>query len=187
LSDSAGRISRAAESISQTVAQLPDRLSTERKEILATLESQEGKWRELVAGLDQALASGQKMSDSVTITVTNVDALLKRLGMEETATNAVVNTNSTPFNILDYSRTATEADNLAKDLNILVNSLNRSETEIQRLSQQAGADVQKAVDHGFRLGLVLVVVLLAGSVLAALLYNFLARKTKPTASAGPKP
>jgi hypothetical protein len=186
LSDSAERISRAAESISQSVSQLPDRLSTERKEILATLDVQESKLRELVAGVDHALVSGGKMSDSLTVTLTNFDGLIKRFGVGEPKTNAAPDTNSQPFNVLDYAKTADEVGNMAKDLNALVASVNQSTPGIRRLSQQAGADVQKIMDHGFRLGLGLIAALLTGSVLAGLIYRFFAEKLKQHAAAAPK-
>ena len=178
LSDSADRISRAAESVSQTASELPDRISAERKAILATLEQQEGKLRGLVAEVDRALVSGDKMSASLNITVTNFDALMKRFGVGEPSTNSAPDTNSPPFNILDYAKTADQIGGMAKDLNALVGSVNQSVPEIQRLSQQAGTDVQKVVDHGFRLGLVLIAVLLGGAVLAGLLYRFFAEKLK---------
>jgi len=151
LSDSAERIGRAAETMSQSVALLPDRLSTERKEILATLEQQESKLRDVVAQVDTALVSGKGLSDSLTITVTNVSGLMKQFGVSGPTTNAVPettvppDTNSQPFNILDYAKTAGEADNLVKDLNSLVASLNQSTPGIQRLSQQTVADAQKVV------------------------------------------
>jgi len=178
LSDSAARLSRAAESISQSASQLPDRLSAERKEILAALDSQQSKLRDLVAGVDRALVSGQKMSDSLNLTITNFDGLMKRFGVGEPTTNAAPDTNSPPFNILDYAKTAGEVGSMAKDINTLVGSVNQSAPAIQRLSQQAGADVQKVVDHGFWLGLVLIAVLLTGSVLAGLVYRFFAEKLK---------
>jgi hypothetical protein len=183
LSDSAGRISRAAESISQSVVQLPDRLSAERKEILATLDVQETKLHDLAAGVDRALVSGREMSDSLNITVTNLGGLMKQLAIGELTTKPATDTNSPPFNILDYAKTAGEADNLAKDLNTLVASLNQSTPGIQRLSQQTVADAQKIANHVFRLGLALIAV----SVAAGLLYTFLAQKIKQSAASGPKP
>ena len=77
-SDSMDRISRAAESVSQTAAQLPDRISAERKEILAALDQQEGKFRDLASEVNRSLVSANKMSASLTITITNFDALMKR-------------------------------------------------------------------------------------------------------------
>lgn len=172
LSDSAERISRAAEGLSQTAGQLPDRISAERKEVLAALDSHQGQLRDLVAGVDRALVSGEKMSSSLTITLTNAQGLAKQLRVGERRTNAP------PFNILDYAKTAEEVNAMAQNLNTLVGSLNQSAPEIQRLSRQASADLEKVVDRGFRLGLVLIAVLLTGAVLAGLLYRFFAEKLK---------
>jgi hypothetical protein len=188
LSESANRIGRAAENIGQAVAQLPDRLSAERKEILATLDVQEGKLKDLVVGVDQALVSGEKLSSSLTITVTNVDALMKRFGVGEPNTNppAPPVTNAPPFNILDYAKTADHVGNTVRELNTLVSSLNQSTPQIQRLSQQSSADLQKVVDHGFWLGLILIVVLLGGGLLAALIYRLILLKLRHVVPAAQK-
>jgi hypothetical protein len=188
VSDSAERISRAAEGISQSVTQLPDRLSAERREILASLDVQSTKLRELVTEVDHALVAGTELSSAFTITLTNFSVLMRQFGVgEPTTTAGPPDTNSPPFNILDYGKTADQVGSMAENLNTLVRSVNQSESQLQRLSQQAGADVQKVVDHAFRLGLVLIAVLLAGSVLASLVYRFLAEKLKRSAAAGPKP
>jgi hypothetical protein len=188
LSESANRISHAAEGIGQAVSQLPDRFSAERKEILATLDVQEGKLKDLVAGVDQALVSGEKLSSSLTITVTNVDALMKRFGVGEPNTNppAPPVTNGPPFNILDYAKTADQVGSTVRELNTLVSSLNQSTPQIQRLSQQTGADLQKVIDHGFWLGLILIVVLLGGAVLAALVYRLVLLKVRHVVPAAQK-
>ena len=65
-----------------------------------------------------------------------------------------------------------------------VQSMNQRAPEIQRLSRQASDDLEKAVDRSFRLGLVLIAVLLTGAVLAGLVYRFLAEKLKQRAGAG---
>lgn len=184
LTDSAGRISRAAETISQSVAQLPDRLSVERKEILATLDQQESKLRGVVADVDRALLSGKGMSDSLSITLTNFSDVMKLLGVSGPSgpapKTAEPDTNSPRFSILEYAKTAGEIDILAKDLNTLVASLNQSTPGIQRLSQQTVADAQKIANHVFRLGLVLIAV----SVLAGLLYTFLSLKLRQRVAGG---
>jgi hypothetical protein len=188
LSDSAGRISQAAENLSLTAAQLPDRLSAERKEILAALEQQEGKLRAVVTEVDRSLISGEKMSSSLNITLTNFDALMKRFGVGEPNTNAAPPaTNSAPFNILDYGKTAGQVGDMAKDLNTLITSINQSTPEMQRLSQQASANMTEVVNHGFRLGLVLIGVLLVGAVVAGLLYRFLGEKLRPRGGGPPLP
>jgi hypothetical protein len=178
LSDSAERISRAAESLAQTVGQLPDRISAERKEVLAALESQQGPLRDLVSGVDRALVSGEKMSSSLTVTLTNAQGLVNQLKPS---------TNRPPFNILDYAKTAEEIDAMAQNLNKLVGSLNQSEPEIQRLSRQASGEMEREVARGFWLGLVLIAVLLIGAGLAGLVCRFFAEKLWPRAAAGKSP
>jgi len=176
ITDSADRLSRAAESVSQTAAQLPDRISAERKEILAALDQQEGKLKELAAQVNLTLRSGDNMSTSLNTTITTFDGLMKRFGVGEPSTNVAPDDGSPPFNILDYGRTAGQVGEMAKDLNTLVNSVNQSMPQVQLLGAQTGADLQKVVDHGFRLGLVLVAALLIGAVAAGLTYRFLAEQ-----------
>jgi hypothetical protein len=176
LSDSADRISRAAENVSQTAAGLPDRVSAERKEILSALEQQEGKLRDLAAEVNRSLVSGEKMSTSLNTTITTFDALMKRFGVGEPSTNPAPDTNSPPFNVLDYGKVANQVGDMAKDLNTLITSVNQSVPQITRLSKEASAKAEHAVDRAFRLGVVLVLIFLAGSVLAGLAYRALARK-----------
>jgi hypothetical protein len=189
LANSADRISRATESVSQTAAQLPERISIERKEILASLDQQEGKLRDLTAQVDLALQSGEKMSTSLNTTLGTFDVLMKRFGVGEPGTNAPSDTNSPPFNILDYGQVADRVGAMAKDINALVSSVNQSVPQIERLSQQATGDAQKVVERGFRLGLVLIGLLLAGALLVGIVYRLLAEKISrsgrtPQASTG---
>src|SRR5262249_23544851 len=115
LSDSAERLSLAAESASQTAAGLPDRISAERKAILDALEQQEGQLRELAGQVDRTLVSADKMSGSLSITITNFDALMKRFGVGEPSTDSKSDTNSSPFNILDYGQVAQQVAAMAKE------------------------------------------------------------------------
>jgi hypothetical protein len=181
LAGSADRISRATESVAQTAAQLPDRLSTERKEILTALDQQEGKLKDLTAQVDRALASGDKMSTSLNTTLITFDALMKRFGVGEPVTNSVRRTNSPPFNVLDYGQVADHVGSMAKEINTLVNSVNQSVPQLERLSQQATGGAQKVVDRGFRLSLILIAVLLGGALLTGLAYRYVSEKLKRSA------
>jgi hypothetical protein len=180
LAGSADRISRATESVSQTAAELPDRISTERKAILAALDQQEGKLTALAAQVDDTLQSGTKMSTSLNTTIGTFDGLMKRFGVGEPSTDTTPDTNSPPFNILDYGQVAERVGAMAKEINTLVMSVNQSVPQLERLSQSTTVDAQKVVDRGFRLGLVLIGVLLVGSVLAGLAYRFFSDKLKRT-------
>jgi len=189
LGESMDRVSRAAESVSQTAARLPDQIAAERKAVLEALDRQEGKLRELAAEVDRALGSAEKMSGSLTIAITNFDALMKRFGVGEPTTSATPDTNSPPFNILDYGQTAGQIGAMARDLNALVASVNQSAPQLERVSRQAADNAQRLVDRSFRLGLALIGCLLAGGVAAALLYRLLAARlpgNRRTPSAPPE-
>jgi hypothetical protein len=88
----------------------------------------------------------------------------------------VVNTNSRPFNVLEYGTAATQVGGMAKEVNALLASVNQTTPQVAQLGKQATTDAGRVVTRAFWLGLVLIVVLLAGSVLAALVYRILANK-----------
>lgn len=125
--------------------------------------------------MNRSLVAAEKMAGSATITITNFDNLMKRFGIGEPTTNV---SHARPFNILEYAKTADEISAMAQNLNTLVKSMNQSAPEIQRLNSQASADLKVAEDRAFRLGLVLIAVLLTGAVLAGLVYRFFAEKLK---------
>jgi hypothetical protein len=127
------------------------------------------------------------MSTSLNTTITTFDALMKRFGVGEPDTNAVPDTNAAPFNILDYGQVATQVGAMAKDLNTLVTSVTQSVPQVAQLGQTATADAERVVHQAFRLGLVLILTLLVGSVLAALAYRIVANKLNRTARGPPSP
>ena len=80
--------------------------------------------------------------------------------------------------MLDYGTAAGQIGNAAKDLNALLTTLNQSTTQLAQLGQQTTADANRVVDHAFRRGLILILVLLTGSVVAGLGYRILANIMK---------
>lgn len=187
---SADRLSRAAESASQTAAQLPDRITAERRAVIEALEAQEGRLRELSAEVGRTLTAGEKMSASLNTTITTFDALMKRFGVGEPAT-APPDTNSPPFDILNYARTADriaamagQLDALIKDAGNMLDSpaLDKRGAELSAMSARARADAKSVLNHAFLLAAGLIMLAFA----CALLYRrFVPRRT--TAHAGQRP
>ncbi len=93
-------------------------------------------------------------------------------------TNAVPSstTNSHPFNVLDYGTAAAQIGAAAANLNALLVSVNQSTPQLEKLGQQTKAEADDIVRQAFIYGLVLVIILLAGSVLAALTYRKLTKE-----------
>jgi hypothetical protein len=169
---SADRLSRAAESVSQTAALLPDRITAERKAILDALDKQEGRLRDLSAEVDRTLVAGDKMSTSLNTTLVTFDALMKRFGVGEPSTTPP-DTNSPPFNILDYAHTADQIAAMAQQLDMLIKdasgtvatpALDKRIAELNALSGRARTDAKSVLNHAFLLAAGLIVLLFAGAV-----------------------
>jgi hypothetical protein len=163
---SADRLSRAAESVSQSVAQLPERLTDERKAIVDALEAQQGQLRGLTAQVGQTLTDGQKMATSLNTTLVTFTALMKLFGVGQPSTTPP-DTNSPPFNILDYAKTADEVGKMAQQLDVLIKdasgtvdtpALDKRIAELNALATRARTDAKSVLNHAFLLAAGLLVV-----------------------------
>jgi hypothetical protein len=191
----ADHLSASLQSFARTAGQLPgliDRqrdaaiqqlfagIAVERSNILASLASEEIKMRELLAETRGALEAGGVMATNVNAAIQSLDAFVRFVAPPKT--NLVANPSAThrrPFDVLDYGTAAGQVGGMARDLNVLLTSVNQSMPQAAQLGQQTAARVEKAVARGFWLGLVLILVLLAGAVLAGLAYRILANKLAP--------
>jgi antitoxin component HigA of HigAB toxin-antitoxin module len=161
------RLSQSAESASKTAEALPDKISAEREAILAALDAQEGKLRDLAAELGRTLEAGEKMSASVNTTLTTFDTLMKRFGVgEPSATARGSNTNAAPFDIRDYARTADEIATMAQQLDALLTNaratldspaLDKQVAAVSALSASARDDARAVLNHAFLLAAGLIV------------------------------
>ena len=175
----ADRLAASADVFAQTARQLPQLVNDQRQaaiqQILDGLTEQGNKSRELLADTRLTL-------DSAGAAATNINAAIHSLTtfvQYVSPTNAVpapAETNSRPFNVLDYGTAAAQIGMAASNLNALLASVNQSSPQLEKLGQQTKTDADEVVRHAFVYGLVLVVILLAGSVTAALIYRILANR-----------
>lgn len=181
---SSTQIAAAAGRFAAVAEKLPGQVSIERAEILKALQAQEKD----VAAL---LTSGTQMSDSLNTTITTFDALMQRFGVGETNITKSVNTNATPFNILDYAQTAAQLATTAEKLTELVRTLNETtgSNNLTRISAQLTPVVQQAqtggkevVDYAFWRGVLLVIIGLG----AALVYRFISVRLTAGSTRAPK-
>ncbi len=170
LTESIDRLSRATESASATAAELPDRVTAERKAILEALEAQEGRLRELCSDISRTLVSGEAMSSSINTTLLTLDALMKRFGVGEPAPPDAPSSpeaaTGPPFDILDYAHTAEQIAEMARQLDRLIQelgntldspALDRRVAELDSLSARARADTKSVLNHAFMLAAGLIV------------------------------
>ena len=141
------------------INQLLAGVANERSNILATLNSQEAQLRELLPQVRQTLTAGGDMADSVNGAVKSLDAFVRYVSPPDTnSTPPLPDTNSPPFNVLDYGQAASQIGAMAGEVSALLVSVNQSVPQLTRVTQQATVDAKAVVNHAFRLGLVLVVV-----------------------------
>lgn len=190
----ADRFTRSTESFARTAEQLPQLVreereaairqllagvAAERSNIVASLDAQETKLRALLPEVRQTLTAGSDMAASVNDAVKSLDAFVRYVSPPDTNTVASpADTNSPPFNVLDYGKSASQIGAMATQLNTLLTSVNQSVPQLAKLSQQSATDLERVVDRAFRLGLVLVGTLLVGAVLAGLTYRVLADRLR---------
>jgi len=181
-------LSQSAQGFAKTAEQLPKLINdqreaalnqlfagvaTERSNILASLSAQEAQLRELMPQVRQTLTAGNEMANSLNGAIKSLDEFVHYVSPPDT-NPAPASTNSQPFNVLDYGKAATQIAAMSRDLNVLLATANQSATQLAVLSEQASAKAERLVDRAFRLGLLLVVFLLVGAVLAGLAYRALA-------------
>jgi hypothetical protein len=172
-SESVDRATRAVEVVSRTASELPDRIASERQALVQVMEQQGA---ELTALLTAATA----LSDSLSMTITNTEVLMKRFGVGEPkppGTPAPPRTNAKPFDILEYALAAEKATALAQQLDSVVSKLNTTieSPGLENVSTQATSEVRRLLNHGFLLAAGLVVLVFA----CALGYRVVARRRSP--------
>lgn len=194
-----GRVSRSLENISKTAEGLPALVDTQRKEaldqlfagvtaqreaVLADLNAHEATARDLLGQARLTLEAGTAMSNSLDTTIKALDAFLHFVNPPEAKNAPAPSQPSKPFNVLDYGKTAADVGAMAQNLTALLASVDRTAPRLSAVSRQTAEDLKRVVDRAFWRGLVLVVVLLVGSVFAALAYKALARRLLSPADAG---
>jgi hypothetical protein len=176
--------------MAKTAGELPELVDTQRKEaidqffagvtaqregMIAELDAHEGKVRDLLGQTKQTLDAGSQMSDSLKGTIQALDAFVHYVSPPPSK-SAPVTAPGKPFNVLEYGQTAGQVGGMARDLSVLLNSVDRTAPQLGALGQRTAEDLKGVVDHAFWRGLALILTLLIGSIPAALAYRILARK-----------
>ena len=189
LSDT-NRVSTSIESISKTVEGFPELVdaqrraaidqifagvTAERQAILAELEAKEATINSLLGQLRETMNAGGTMGASLTETIKSLDAFVHYVSPPPDP-NAPVKTGGKPFDPLEYGKAAADVGGMARDLNTLLRSANETAPAIAGIASKTGQDLKGVIDHAFWKGLILIVVLLAGSIPTRLAYRALSRR-----------
>jgi hypothetical protein len=173
------RLAASAEIFAKTAQQLPQLVNDQReaaiRQLLDGLKSEEMKTRELLTEARQTLNAGRDMAGTVNTAIKSLDEFVRYVSPTNDNQTAA-STNNQPFNVLDYGKSASQIGTAARELNELLTSLNQTTPKLAQIGQQTTADATRVVDYAFRRGLILVVVLLVGWVIAGVIRQVLANK-----------
>ena len=176
------RLSLAAEAIGQLSARAPQIIASERHaiiaELTATLHAEQDRLQPLLVDIRDVLNAGMQTSQSVTGTVTALDAFVARFQPVDSTTTAAP-VQKRPFDITEYAATARELAAAAERVQALLLQLDSSSKGVERIAHAATQDVNRLIDHAFQRAIILILVLGAVAVLCALLYRYWSPRLPP--------
>ncbi len=183
----AQQLATSAEIFSRTAEQLPKVINDQRQaavdQVFDRLNAEEIKTRELLVETRQTLTAGSAAAQAVNAAIKSLDDFVRYVSPPSTNTS----TNSgPPFNVLDYGLAASQIGAAAKDLNATLETMNRTTPGLVNLSRDATANANRVVTRAFWLGVVLVLILLVGAVLAGVSYRVAAKRIMHKAVPSPQ-
>ncbi len=180
----ANRLAAASDIFAKTAQQLPQLINDQRQaaiqQLLDGLTAQGDKSRELLTDTRSTLDSAGAAATNINAAIQSLTAFVQYVS--PTNSKPASATNSHPFNVLDYGAAAAQIGAAANNLNALLASVNQSAPELEKLSQQTTANADRFLRRLFWMGLILIVILLAGSVVAGLIYQRLSGKPAASSS-----
>ena len=178
LLQSVDRIGGAAKTTSTLAADLPRLLAEERsaaiEQLTGILDQRQGELQALVVELRSALEAGGSTSDSVRETIVTLDALLARFDRPASAT---ARTGSRPFDVTEYTEALRVMGETAQQLQVLLVQTDGKVPALSQASARATGQLASLVDHVYWRLVQLILVLVAASVLGALGYRAIVRRT----------
>lgn len=168
--DRASLIGTAADRL---VTSLPDLLATEREALISQLmqELQErsgalGAWS---ADLRSTLEAGTQTADSLHATLETLDRISARYPPRPATADAAGR--SRPFDITEYTQMVRELAQTTRELNALAQNVDSALPAVRGATQEAATQLEQVLDRVFVQLLVIVLVAIAGTLVAALVYR----------------
>jgi len=176
--DSVDRIGGAAQTTSELVADLPRLLAAERaaaiEQLTGVLDERQGQLQALVVELRSTLEAGGATSDSVRETIATLDALMARF---ERRASSAAGTPSRPFDVTEYTEALRQLGDAAQHLQALLSQADSKAPALTQVSDRAADRMASLVDHVYWRLVQLALVLVVASVLGALAYRAIVRRS----------
>jgi hypothetical protein len=178
LIDSVGRIGGAAQATSELAATLPALLAEERaaaiEQLAGVFDDRQGELQALAVELRAALEAGGVTSDSVRATVAALDALMARF---DRRTVPAGTTAPRPFDVTEYTEALRQMSDTAQQLQALLLQVDGKAPALTAVSDRATERLTLLVDHVYWRLVQLALLLVAASVLGALAYRAVVRRS----------
>jgi hypothetical protein len=176
--DSVAQIGGAAQTTSELAADLPRLLAEERaaaiEQLAGVFDERQAELQALVVELRSALEAGGSTSDSVRETIAALDALMARF---DRGAGQSAGTQARPFDVTEYTEALRQLGEAAQLLRVLIDQADSKAPALTALSDRAGDRLTSLVDHVYWRLVQLILVLVAVSVLGALAYRGIARRS----------
>jgi len=177
--DSVDRIGVAAQTTSELAADLPRLLADERaaaiEQLTGVFDERQDQLQALVVELRSTLEAGGATSDSVRETIATLDALMARF--ERRASQQAAGTPSRPFDVTEYTEALRQLGDTAQQLQVLLAQVDSKAPALTQVSDRAADRMASLVDHVYWRLVQLALVLVAASVLGALAYRAIVRRS----------
>src|SRR5579859_388031 len=138
----------------------------------ARIAAEQQRARALLVETRQTLNAASDTAMSFHATIGKLEEFVRYVSPPDTDP-APASPNAHPFNVLDYGTAANEIGRAARDLDALLRTAN---TSLPNLNQQMTAGSELVLRRAFTHGLILILVLLVGLVVAGLTYRALDRR-----------
>jgi hypothetical protein len=188
------RVSKAAASVAETAARLPDELhaereaavrqiadelSAQRQGLVADIERAGAPARELLAQAHTTLDAGTQLSVALKSTVESFDTLMERFA-PKSAPGASAPSSATepshPFLVSEYGEAATHLGAASRELTELITTLDKSLPQVQRVLDESAARADRSLERALDRALLYGALLIVGAAFATLLVRWLSRR-----------
>jgi hypothetical protein len=169
-----------AASFSRTGEQLPQIINDQRQaaiqQIFENIDAQQNKAGQLMTNTRLTLNSAATAASNINTALLSLTEFVRFVTPTNDSSAPESTNSSPPFNILDYGTAASQISAMATNVNNLLTTANQSLPQIEKISTTMSDNANQVVHHAFIMGLVLIVILLVGLVMAGLIYRALADK-----------
>jgi len=178
------RISKAAESLAQTAAALPEAVHQERIGLMADIEKAEEPSRKILSEARATLEAGTQMSAALQAAIATLNTFLARFDAKPAPAGAApppAAEPGKPFDVTEYGEAATRLGAAAREIDGMLKTLDQKLPEVQRVVDEAATRGERTIDHATMRALEVGLALIAAAALAVLLLRRGSARAKPPA------